>query len=422
MVLVVLAGAGVGLPFTREAHALAEVKDVSIDRGADGMTVTVRMTGSAPYEARTIESPTRLVIDLQGATYASARSRWTSGGDPIREVRGSQWKAGVARVVVELSRKVGYRIDGTDQGLVVVLEPSSPAQDPAPARLEVARGAELANEAPMVALELVTVAEVTEPAVPAQAAVAEVEKLPEPAQPEAAAEVKKAPVPTQTEGAEAKKPAASEQPAAPEAKKPAAPEQPAAAEAKKPTVSAQPVKATTQDGRTVLLHPDGAWKDAVEPKSASRLARPPGATLLLAGKQIPYGIWIDPHTWSPPDNKRNAAAEYEFIHVKGDGQAMVIPNANSVQSGAWKQIVLENARRVAPDARITREEKTIVNGAEVTVLQTTGTAPAGPFVYYGYYYAGKQGAIQVITYTRPDLLEQYLSDFTRFLNGFVLLE
>ncbi len=392
LVLVVLAGMDVGL--AREAHALVEVNDVSIDRGADGMTVTIKMTGSAPYQARTIESPTRLVIDLQGAIYASTRFRLTSGVDPIREVRGGQWKVGVARVVVELSRKVGYRIDGTDQGLVVVLEPSGSAPDSASARIGAPQGNDLASDAPMVPLEFVTVAEVKEPPVPAPPAVVEVEKPPVPPQSEAA-----------------------------EVKKPAAPDQPAPAEIEKPAAPAQPVKATTQDGRTVVLNPDGACKDSDDPKSPSRLgARPPGATLLLAGRQIPYGIWIDPHTWSPPDSKRNAAAEYEFVHVKGDGQAMVIPNANSVQPDTWKQIVLENAKRVAPDARITREEKTIVNGAQVLLLQTTGTAPAGTFVYYGYYYAGKQGAIQVITYTRPELLEQYLPDFTKFLNGFVLLE
>jgi hypothetical protein len=388
LILVVLAGAGVGL--ARAASTLVEVKDVRVDRSADSLTVTVKATGSVPYEARTIGSPTRLVIDLEGAHYAAPNARWTPGVDPIREVRGSQWKPGVARVVVELIRKVGYRIDRTAEGLVVVLEPSPFVQNSAPA----SERNDLASDAPTIPPEFGPVTEVKASPVPAQPAVAEVKTPPVPPQP-AVAEVKTPPVPAQ----------------------------PTVAEVKTPPVPAQPVQATTQDGRMVALHPDGAWKYTGDSKSPSRWeARPPGATLLLAGRQIPYGIWIDPSTWSPPDTKRNAAAEYEFVHAKGDGQAMVISHANSVEPGSWKQIVLENAKRVAPDARITKEEKTIVNGAEVLLLQTAGTAPAGPFVYYGYYYAGKQGAIQIITYTRPELLEQYLADFTRFLNGFVLLE
>ena len=46
---------------------------------------------------------------------------------PIKEIRGSQWKVGTARVVVELTRKVGYRIEQSADGLSVVLEPSSTA-------------------------------------------------------------------------------------------------------------------------------------------------------------------------------------------------------------------------------------------------------------------------------------------------------
>ncbi len=49
-----------------------------------------------------------------------------SGVDPVKEVRGSQWRKGVARVVVEMNRTdVGYRIDETPEGLVVAIENSN---------------------------------------------------------------------------------------------------------------------------------------------------------------------------------------------------------------------------------------------------------------------------------------------------------
>ncbi|MGH7385058.1 MAG: AMIN domain-containing protein, partial [Candidatus Rokuibacteriota bacterium] len=208
---VVLAGAAVGL--AGAASTLVEVKDVRIDRSADGLTVTVRATGSVPYEARTLGSPARLVIDLEGAHYAAPNARWASRVDPIREVRGSQWKPGVARIVVELIRKVGYRIDRTAEGLVVVLEPSPPPQDsaPAPERTDVA------GEAPTIPPEFGPVVEVKDPPAPAQPVVAEVKAPPVPAQP-------------------------------------------AVAEAKTPPVPASTVQATTQDGRLVALQSDGAWK------------------------------------------------------------------------------------------------------------------------------------------------------------------
>jgi type IV pilus assembly protein PilQ len=137
VVAVSLAVAGIGSSQTTDSPI--QLKDVSIERAFDGAAVTVKTSGPAQYEAKLIDSPTRLVIDLSGATYSSAKSRWTSGVDPVKEVRGSQWRKGVARVVVEMNRNdVGYRIDETPDGLVVAIENSngrSPETKIEPAKL-----------------------------------------------------------------------------------------------------------------------------------------------------------------------------------------------------------------------------------------------------------------------------------------------
>ena len=124
VVAVSLAVAGIGSSQTTDAPV--QLKDVSIERAFDGAAVTVKTSGPTQYEAKLIDSPTRLVIDLSGATYSSSKSRWMSGVDPVKEVRGSQWRKGVARVVVEMNRNdVGYRIDETPDGLVVAVENSN---------------------------------------------------------------------------------------------------------------------------------------------------------------------------------------------------------------------------------------------------------------------------------------------------------
>ncbi|HEY7436876.1 MAG TPA: AMIN domain-containing protein [Methylomirabilota bacterium] len=137
VIAVSLAVAGIGSSQTTDSPV--QLKDVSIERAFDGAAVTVKTSGPTQYEAKLIDSPTRLVIDLSGATYSSSRSRWTSGVDPIKEVRGSQWRKGVARVVVEMNRKdVGYRIDETPDGLVVAVDNSngrSPETKLEPAKL-----------------------------------------------------------------------------------------------------------------------------------------------------------------------------------------------------------------------------------------------------------------------------------------------
>lgn len=188
--------------------------------------------------------------------------------------------------------------------------------------------------------------------------------------------------------------------------------------------SARALRAITQDGKVVILNPDGTWRFVEEPKRASSLmgTRPPGASLLVAGKQVPYGIWIDQSRWRPTEPKQNPVAEYEFTHAGGYAGAIVIAEATRIPPESWKRIVIANARREVPDVRITREERKTVNGAPVLVLQSEGTSSLGPFVYYGYYYSGPRWAVQVVTYTFAGLFEQSRAELTTFLDGLVVSE
>jgi hypothetical protein len=70
---------------------------------------------------------TDLVIDING-TFASPRSHWPGVPEPLKEVRGSQFKPGTARLIMELKRKAGYRIEEGPQGLTVLIDaPAGPA-------------------------------------------------------------------------------------------------------------------------------------------------------------------------------------------------------------------------------------------------------------------------------------------------------
>src|SRR6266849_7826006 len=135
LVLVGVLGAGIGIAQTPEASV--QLKSITVDRQADGVTVLVSMSGPTRYAASFIDSPNRLVIDMQGTTFAWSRTALKSDGDPVREVRGSQFRAGTARVVVELARKVGYRIDERPDWLALVFEPGGTAQAGSPARSKV---------------------------------------------------------------------------------------------------------------------------------------------------------------------------------------------------------------------------------------------------------------------------------------------
>ena len=121
--VVALSLAVTGIGSSQTADSPIQLTDISIERASDGASVTVKTSGPAQYEAKLIDTPTRLVIDVAGATYGSSKARWTSGVEPVKEVRASQFRKGIARVVVEMTQKtVGYHIDETPSGLVIAVD------------------------------------------------------------------------------------------------------------------------------------------------------------------------------------------------------------------------------------------------------------------------------------------------------------
>ena len=123
-----------GIASAQALDAALKVTSLSVERAADGVTVRIRTSGPLKYQSSFIDAPSRLVIDFPGATYAWNKSTLSSDSEPVREVRGGQWKESIARVVIELSRRVGYRIDKDSGGLSIVLEPAGTAQAEKPAK------------------------------------------------------------------------------------------------------------------------------------------------------------------------------------------------------------------------------------------------------------------------------------------------
>jgi type IV pilus assembly protein PilQ len=117
----------IGLAHPAAGQSAVQLKDVQVEQQTDSVTVKLWTTGTPNYSASLIDTPTRLVIDLTGTAYAWDKSRMNPDVPPIREIRGSQWKVGTARIVLELTRKVGYRIEPSAEGLSVILEPSGTA-------------------------------------------------------------------------------------------------------------------------------------------------------------------------------------------------------------------------------------------------------------------------------------------------------
>src|ERR1700730_14804027 len=72
---------------------LIELVAVVVEQRDGALTVRLQTSRTPKYSVTSLGAPERIIIDLEGAHHAW-RGSLTSNPEPIREVRGSQWKPG----------------------------------------------------------------------------------------------------------------------------------------------------------------------------------------------------------------------------------------------------------------------------------------------------------------------------------------
>jgi type IV pilus secretin PilQ/predicted competence protein len=110
-----------------------ELRDVTVSSQPDSVTVLVKTSGEPKYQAELMDHPYRLVVDFDGTSYGWRKTPLSVDADPLKQIRGSQYKRDVARVVVELTRNVGYAIREESNGLAIVIPTAPGAARPATA-------------------------------------------------------------------------------------------------------------------------------------------------------------------------------------------------------------------------------------------------------------------------------------------------
>jgi AMIN domain-containing protein len=112
----------------------AALTEATIVEREGAVEVWVRLTRAARYQAELIDSPARLVLDFDDTLYRwTAKPPATTPPEPVRDVRGSQYRKGVARLVVELRRRATYTIERDREGLRIIFPRERSSAEPAPA-------------------------------------------------------------------------------------------------------------------------------------------------------------------------------------------------------------------------------------------------------------------------------------------------
>jgi type IV pilus assembly protein PilQ len=117
------------------------VSGFEIKNNAAGATVTISADGPmGGYESFQLSKPSRLVLDIPNATHAAPKQVTAKDAGIVVKLRSSQYKDApkkIVRVVLDLAKNVDfnipYKVDTTDNQLVVLLGEAVAAAKPAPA-------------------------------------------------------------------------------------------------------------------------------------------------------------------------------------------------------------------------------------------------------------------------------------------------
>ncbi len=188
-------------------------------------------------------------------------------------------------------------------------------------------------------------------------------------------------------------------------------------------------KAVTEKGKEVILYDDGTWKyqngDQLSEKeiktNTNKFVKDEKSTFLLKSDKLNIGFYLNPQKWSFKKAIDNPDAEYELQFKDGDLYGMIITEKIEVPLETLKSIAFENGKSAAPDLKIVKEEYRTVNDKKVLLLQMKGTIQGIKFSFYGYYFSNTNGTVQFVTYSSQKLLETYIPEIEKLLNGIVEL-
>jgi hypothetical protein len=156
-------------------------------------------------------------------------------------------------------------------------------------------------------------------------------------------------------------------------------------------------------------------------KNPSTHQKPKKSTVVFKPKGDRFLVWYDPSVWRP-QKESSDPDKTSFTHKDGDVGVIVIAERVEIPLETLKEVAINNAMEAAPDMKVTFEENRVVNGRNILCMKMQGTVQSIKFNYDSYYYAGKAGVIQCITYAPNNLYREYESDMSDFLDGLVINE
>jgi len=104
-------------------------------------------------------------------------------------------------------------------------------------------------------------------------------------------------------------------------------------------------------------------------------------------------------------------------HVNGDAWAVVMAGPIGLPTDTLPNLLLRGTKEADRNAKITFEDKRIVNGRQVAAVKLSILSEGVPFTAFGYLHGGSAGSVMVVGSSVENQFAKHLDDITELLNG-----
>uniref|UniRef100_Q023U8 Uncharacterized protein n=1 Tax=Solibacter usitatus (strain Ellin6076) TaxID=234267 RepID=Q023U8_SOLUE len=129
-----------------------------------------------------------------------------------------------------------------------------------------------------------------------------------------------------------------------------------------------------------------------------------------------FVIWVDETKWKQEES--DTPGMLTFAHLNSDMGTAVLTDRLGFRAEVMRDVALEAFQRGDPNAKITSEEKRIVNGRQVLAFEISAKVEGVPSRIFGYSHGGASGDVEILGMIPvTQLTENNIADVTEFLNG-----
>lgn len=180
------------------------------------------------------------------------------------------------------------------------------------------------------------------------------------------------------------------------------------------------------DGKKIILYDNFSWEyfdeSAQKNHGIITLLKGPSSTKIYINKQKNYQVSINEQEWNETKSI-NQEAEFQFINQDKTGYCVVIYDGLPIPLENMEKILIDNAQRIDPAAKLISVEKCIVNNAHGELVTYTASTNGLDFTFFSFITSNEaNGTIQFTFFTLSSYFENLRPLFLETVSGFEFLK